>query len=99
MAFERQRWSYLVILVVVKTAVSVPDVTFRRADLVARRLGMSRSELYVRALEAYLGPPGDDELTARFDAVYSHDGVDSREPLSVDAEVVAAQVRAIGDTW
>jgi metal-responsive CopG/Arc/MetJ family transcriptional regulator len=40
-----------------KTAISLPEATFVRADAVARRLGLSRSELYVRALEAYLGPP------------------------------------------
>lgn len=76
-----------------KTAVSLPDDTFRRADLAAHRLGLSRSELYVRALEAYLGPPSDDELTARFDAVYA----DSASPL--DPALAAAQLRAIGDTW
>ena len=76
-----------------KTAVSLPDDTFRRADLAAHRLGVSRSELYVRALEAYLGPPSDDELTARFDAVYTD------VASSLDPALAAAQRRAIGDTW
>lgn len=55
-----------------KTAISLPDATFRRADVAARRLGLSRSELYVRALEAYLGPPSDEEITAALDAVYAN---------------------------
>lgn len=55
-----------------KTAISLPDATFRRADVAARRLGLSRSELYVRALEAYLGPPSDEEVTAALDAVYDN---------------------------
>ena len=76
-----------------KTAVSVPDATFRRADVAARRLGVSRSELYVRALEAFLGPPSDDEVTARFDAVYAE------QNSSLDPLFVAAQTDAIGDTW
>ena len=67
-----------------KTAISLPDATFRRADAVARRLGLSRSELYVKALEAYLGPPTDDEITARLDDVYAN------VPSTLDAN---------GDTW
>ena len=76
-----------------KTAVSVPDATFRRADVAARRLGLSRSELYVRALEAFLGPPTDDEITARFDELYGE------LPEVLDPVLVAAQRGAIGDGW
>lgn len=76
-----------------KTAISLPDITFRRADAVARRLGLSRSELYVKALEAYLGPPSEEEITARLDAVYAD------QPSTLDPELVAAQRSAIGETW
>jgi len=76
-----------------KTAISLPDATFRRADAVARRLGLSRSELYVKALEAYLGPPSEEELTARFDAIYAV------VPSNLDPELREAQLNAIGDTW
>ena len=76
-----------------RTAVSVPDATFRRADVAARRLGISRSELYVRALEAFLGPPTDEEITARFDELYGE------LPVGLDAAVVSAQREAIADTW
>lgn len=62
----------MVIINSMKTAISLPDATFRRADVAARRLGLSRSELYVRALEAYLGPPTDEEITAALDAVYAN---------------------------
>ena len=37
-----------------KTAVSIPDDLFRRADALARRLGKSRSELYREALADYI---------------------------------------------
>lgn len=76
-----------------KTAVSLPDRTFVRADARARRLGISRSELYARALEAYLGPPTDDEITAALDAVYG-----STES-GLDPAIRRAELRAIGDTW
>ena len=37
-----------------KTAVSIPDELFRRADELARRLGKSRSQVYREALAEYL---------------------------------------------
>ena len=37
-----------------KTAISVPDETFRRVDERAAALGMSRSEFYSRAAEGFL---------------------------------------------
>jgi hypothetical protein len=38
----------------VKTAISVPDETFRRVDAAAGRLGVSRSEFYAKAAERWL---------------------------------------------
>ncbi|MBW2720031.1 MAG: ribbon-helix-helix protein, CopG family [Deltaproteobacteria bacterium] len=37
-----------------KTAVSVPNEVFERAERLAKRLKVSRSELYSRALREYL---------------------------------------------
>jgi metal-responsive CopG/Arc/MetJ family transcriptional regulator len=37
-----------------KTAISLPDDTFRRVDRAAKRLGVSRSEFFVRAAESWL---------------------------------------------
>ncbi len=37
-----------------KTAVSIPDDLFRRADDLARRLGKSRSQVYREALSEYV---------------------------------------------
>jgi hypothetical protein len=51
----------------VKTAISVPDETFRRADHAARRLGMSRSEFFARAAERWLDALDDDGVTEAID--------------------------------
>jgi metal-responsive CopG/Arc/MetJ family transcriptional regulator len=37
-----------------KTAISLPDSIFDEAEALAQRLGWSRSELYTKALQAYL---------------------------------------------
>lgn len=49
-----------------KTAISIPDELFRRADKLARRLGKSRSRLYQDALAAYLVRDSED-LTQAMD--------------------------------
>ena len=52
-----------------KTAVSLPDAVFERAERLATRLGKSRSELYRDALALYLAAHDDDEVTAAMDRV------------------------------
>jgi predicted transcriptional regulator len=51
-----------------KTAVSVPDDLFARADRLAKRSRRSRSEVYSAALREYLARHAPDEVTAGLDA-------------------------------
>jgi metal-responsive CopG/Arc/MetJ family transcriptional regulator len=55
-----------------KTAVSLPDALFESADALAQRLGISRSALYARALEAFLADQRKGAVTRRLDAIYEH---------------------------
>ncbi len=50
-----------------KVAVSLPDELFARADEIASRLGLNRSQLYARALEEFLHAQGGDPVTAKLD--------------------------------
>jgi metal-responsive CopG/Arc/MetJ family transcriptional regulator len=50
-----------------KTAISLPDETFRRADRAAKRLGLSRSEFFARAAERWLDDLDDETTTAAID--------------------------------
>ena len=50
-----------------KTAISLPDATFRRVDRAAKRLGLSRSELFARAAENWLDCLEDDGVTEAID--------------------------------
>jgi len=52
-----------------KTAVSVPNEVFERAERLAKRLNVSRSELYSRALREYLARHAPDEVTAALNVV------------------------------
>ena len=58
-----------------KTAISVPDAVFRQAERAAKRLGISRSELFTRAVRDFLAARQDAAVTASYDAAFA-DGDD-----------------------
>jgi len=51
-----------------KTAISVPDETFKQAARRASALGMSRSEFFTRAVQRYLEHLDAESLTQQIDA-------------------------------
>ena len=53
-----------------KTAISIPDEVFRRADRAAKRLGISRSELYTRAVRALLESQESSRVTASYNEAF-----------------------------
>ena len=59
----------------VKTAISIPDKIFKKADRLARRLGISRSQLYSEAVEAYVNRRRPESITEAMNRVV--DEVDS----------------------
>jgi metal-responsive CopG/Arc/MetJ family transcriptional regulator len=57
-----------------KTAISVPDEVFEKGEATAKRLKISRSELYSRALQAFLDSHSPDRVTSGWDAVIKEIG-------------------------
>lgn len=57
-----------------KTAVSIPDELFRKADELARRLGKSRSQIYQEALAEYLLRRDPGAVTRAMDEVLEEVG-------------------------
>ena len=65
-----------------KTAISIPDRLFEAADRLARRLGISRSELYSKAVSQFIDENHSQGVRERLDAVYEADAESSRiDPL------------------
>jgi antitoxin MazE6 len=60
-----------------KTAVSIPDRIFRAAEQLAARWGISRSELYAKALDALMEKHNDQVVTSRLNEIYGAEGEDS----------------------
>ena len=54
-----------------KTAISLPDDLFSEADLLAKRLGKSRSGLVAEALAEYVAKHRHAKVTERLNAVYA----------------------------
>ncbi len=52
-----------------KTAVSVPDEVFEEAEKLAKRLKVSRSELYAKALETYVRQHSPDAVTEAYNGL------------------------------
>ncbi len=65
-----------------KTAVSIPDELFRRADELAGRLGKSRSEIYREALSDYVARREPGAITKALDEIADH--VDANEVAFVN---------------
>ena len=60
-----------------KTAISIPDEVFEAAEQVAKKLGMSRSELYTNAVREFAERYRCDDVTQRLNEVYGGDEVAS----------------------
>jgi len=65
-------------LQVMKTAISIPDSLFSAAEQLARRMGISRSELYHRAVDSYLKKHEQKSVTEALNEVYELESNPSR---------------------
>ena len=54
-----------------KTAISIPDDLFKAAEAAARRFGVSRSQLFARAVADYLERNGHEAITEKLNEVYA----------------------------
>lgn len=77
-----------------KTAISIPDPVFAAAEKLARRLGISRSQLYSTAIDAFIEKYRYSGVSERLDAIYAvnpeasrlEPGVEELQSRSMDEE-------------
>jgi len=74
-----------------KIAVSIPDPVFQSAEKLAARLGVSRSQLYARALASLVEQHSEDVITSKLNEIYGPEGEES----SLDKKLVQLQTRSI----
>ena len=71
-----------------KTAISIPDPVFESAEDLARRLAVSRSQLYTRAVEAYVHAHRDEGVTEAINAVCETEDT-SLDPLTAQLQAAS----------
>jgi hypothetical protein len=77
-----------------KTAISIPDQIFTAAEQTAKRLGISRSELYASAVRDYIESHVSEEITEKLNQVYS------AQDSSLDSSLQSMQSSSIGkEDW
>ncbi len=77
-----------------KTAVSIPDDVFASAEDLARRLSISRSELYARALSDLIKRQQGASITECLNEVYAD------QSSALDPKLSAAQRRVLtSEPW
>ncbi|MCY4484653.1 MAG: ChpI protein [Spirochaetaceae bacterium] len=81
-----------------KTAVSLPDHLFRRADEVAGELQIPRSRLFAMALQQFLNNYRQQDVTERLNAVYRD--LPARQPHGImDTGLESLRNLTRDDSW
>ena len=72
----------------------MPDTVFDEAESLAKRMAVSRSELFRRAVEAYIEAHRHDRLREALDAIYS------KESSAIDEALAEMQAVSVGrEDW
>ncbi len=71
-----------------KTAISIPDPIFQATELSASYLGISRSELYTRAVEEYIASRRFVNVTEALNKIYEE------EPATLDNKLYSMQIKS-----
>ena len=80
-----------VILGFMKTAISIPDPIFQEAESLAKRLSVSRSELFTRAVKDYIEEHKHDRVREALDELFAD------EDSSLDPVLAQLQSRALSE--
>jgi hypothetical protein len=77
-----------------KSDISIPNIVFHAAETLAKKMGVSLSELYTAALNAYVVEHQKENITETLNQVYTD------EPSTLDPELVKMQVISLeGEQW
>lgn len=80
-----------------KTAISIRDEIFEAGERTANALGISRSELYAKAVAEFVSRHSTERITEQLDAVYRDD--DSASALDPALESLQFRSLSAEDGW
>jgi len=77
-----------------KLDISIPNPVFHAAEDLAKKMGVSLSELYTAALNAYVAEHQKENITEALDQVYAD------EPSTLEPELIQMQIVSLeGEEW
>ncbi len=74
-----------------KTAISIPDEVFEAAERAAKRLGVSRSQLYSNAVKEFIERHRRENVTDKLNEVY----FENESASELDAALKALQAKSL----
>jgi hypothetical protein len=74
-----------------KATISIPNPIYEASEHLARKLGVSLSDLYTIALSAYLTSHQEEDVTEALNRVYE------TEDSALDPDLTRLQLASIGD--
>ena len=81
-----------------KTAISLSDTLFQKAEETAQYMGISRSKLFVKALEEYIIKHNGEMITKKLNEVYERlDENEFEQELDIGIESLRELTK--NDTW
>lgn len=86
-------WVFLWYYFGMKVAVSIADDLFDAAEVLGKKLGLTRSRLYASALAEFLAKHQGRKTTERLNQVYA------AEESRLEAPLRRRQARAVGRDW
>lgn len=86
-----------VILVGMKTAISIPDEVYEEAEITARHLGLARSQLYTQAIKEFIERYDRDRITSKLDRIYSPEESGIDQSLQAGLDTLRESTR--DDSW
>jgi hypothetical protein len=76
-----------------KMTISIQDTLFVAAERLAKQLGISRSELFAKAVRGFLAKNGQVGVTEKLNAVYG----DPEGNDGLESELHSMQCKSLGD--
>jgi hypothetical protein len=73
-----------------KSDISIPNPVFHAAEELAKKMGVSLSELYTAALNAYVAEHQKENITEALDQVYTEE-LSTLEPELITMQVVSLE--------
>jgi hypothetical protein len=77
-----------------KQDISIPNPIFQAAEDLAKKMGVSLSELYTAALNAYVAEHQKENITETLDQIYAD------EPSTLEPELIKMQIVSLeAEEW